>query len=207
MTRDQAATRIRQNLDDLGVTFYSLSDINESIQDAYDEVVVYCGCLDSEVEINFANNLTYYDIRTLVPNFYRVSKIWHPGINGFYGLSNDRNELSYRNNWELSSNVSREALVAGPNRIGMVGRSANATGFFRLFYKTTAPVLSANTVILINEGYIRLIELYGTADLLEQNEEFTKASKLWEEYEVMLSKYKQKVDLLSKSDRVFAREV
>ena len=206
MTRLQAISKIRQNLDDLGVTFYSVDDINESIQDAYDEIVVYTECLEKLTSLNWLSNYTYYDFSTLIPDYYRLVKIFNNNNNRFIEASNARYNTSYRQDWEITSGTPTDFTLLGPKLVGFAGRSANATGSFKVWYKAKAPTITNdNHVFLINDNFIELIEFYTTADLLEQNEEFSKAGAQWQQYDVMLEKYREKIQLLAKSDRVFTR--
>lgn len=205
MKRAEIATKISENLDDLGITFYSKDDLNDSIQDALDEIVVYSECLDREWEIPFEDNLTYYNLHEIIPDFYRIVRIWYPGISQFFGISSDRNELNYRLDWELRVANPRDLIIAGPNRIAFWGRHNGTTDKFKVFYKATAPALNDDMVIPINTNYMHLIENYCTADLLEQNEEFSKAMNYWNVYEPELENYKYKIQLLARSDRVYTR--
>lgn len=206
MTRAALAAKIRTNLNDLGITFYSVSDINESIQDAYDEIVVYSECIEKRTDINFTSNSSYYKVGEELPSdFYRVIGILNDETNRWLTGSFDRNELIYANDWETTSGTAYNFTILGFDRIGITGRKSNATGYFKMFYKAQAPILQNSTHLLINDNFILLPELYATADLLEQNQEFSKASIYWNQYDEMLEKYRDKIQLLSKSDRVFTR--
>src|SRR6187401_1795346 len=107
MNRITIANKIRNNLNDAGVTYYSLSDIAESIQDGYDEVVVYCECIEKVVNIKQLVNTTYYNMRLLVPDYYRVIRIWSSRINAMLNITSDRENLYYRQDWELANQSSR----------------------------------------------------------------------------------------------------
>lgn len=205
MTRDQIAGKVRENLSDLGITYYSVSDINESIQDAYEEVVVYCECIEKETDIEYRNDTTYYDLSALVPDYYRPLRIFNTSENFQLRFGTDREQDSWNTIWEISSRTARDAVILGPRYIGFNGRAAEATGKFHLNYKAQAPVLSGNSVILINAAYLLLLENYATADLLEQNQEYIKAQIYWNQYDEMIEIYRSKIMLLSKTDRRFAR--
>src|ERR1700757_560579 len=60
-TRGQLKTSSRTNLNDLGVTFWSETDLNDSFQDAYDDVVCLSQCIIKSVTLNWISNLVYYD--------------------------------------------------------------------------------------------------------------------------------------------------
>jgi hypothetical protein len=209
MNRITIANKIRNNLNDAGVTYYSLSDIAESIQDGYDEVVVYCECIEKVVNIKQLVNTTYYNMRLLVPDYYRVIRIWSSRINAMLNITSDRENLYYRQDWELANQSSRDVMVLGTEYLGISGRTSdvNTDISFKMWYKATAPIMTNdNDIPRINQKYQILLEHYGTADLLEQNQEFKKAQGYWIQYEKLLNEYRQKIQVLSRSDRVFNRE-
>jgi hypothetical protein len=205
MTRDQAASKIRRNLNDLGITYYSENDLNESIQDGYDEIVVFCECIEARYDVPFVNNTTYYNLRNTVPNYYRIIKIRDIDKNRFLDPASARGENFYRDDWEIVNSDPREFVIAGPDYVGMSGRSSVATGSFTVFYKATAETLGPNSVLRISDKFINLIIDYCTADLLEQNEEYQKAARYWDKYEPALEDYRRKIQLLANSDREFTR--
>jgi hypothetical protein len=205
MTRTQIADRIRKNLNDEGITYYSVEDITDSIQDAYDEIIVFTESLDAQANIDFENNTTYYNLTERIPDYYRLFKLWDGTRNFFFDVEGDRDQSNYRSDWELATSSPQNGVIVGPSLLGFFGRSVNAIGHFTVYYKAQAPILLANTILKINENYLNLVENYCTADLLEQNQEFTKASKYWSMYEPELLKYRTKIQLLSKSDQVFTR--
>ena len=206
MTRDQIAHKVSRNLHDAGVTYYSAYDLNNSIQDAYDEIVVYSECIEKRIDIPYKSNTTYYQVGVELPaDYYRVIKILNNEQNRWLSGSSDREQLNYSGDWETVNSTAYEFTILGHDRIGLNGRSSNATGTFKLLYKAQAPTLQGDTVLLINSSYILLPELYATADLLEQNQEFTKAQIYWNQYDPMLEKYREKIQVLAKPDRVFNR--
>ena len=209
MTRGQIGTKIRDNLDDAGITYYSSLDITDSIQDGYDEVAVYSECIEKWVALPQIINTTYYDFSELIPDYYRVIDIYGFEFKNVLDPVNDRDLLSYRIDWELYSGGSREFMVLGPKYIGINGRKSvvGSNNTFRIYYKAQANILvSDSETPRINNDYQILLEWYGTADLLEQNQEYTKANGYWVQYNDMLEKYRYKIQLLSKSDRIFNRE-
>ena len=204
MTRDQIAVKIRENLNDHGITYYSSEDLNDSIQDAYDEIVVYTECIEKITKITLPGDSTYYNFATLIPDFYRLMGIHNPEINAYLTPDTDRNQLNYRNNWETITGSARDFTILDYRYIGIAGRSSYSRTF-KIYYKAQAPTLSGSTSLLINSHYQILVEHYCTADLLEQNQEFNKAVNYWALYEHLLEDYKFKIKLLSKADRIFTR--
>lgn len=206
MTRDQIASKIRHNLNDAGVTYYSVADVNDSIQDGYDEVVVYCECIEKSAIVDFKSDTTYYNLSTLIPDYYRPIRIYSYNINRFMELNLELENSGYSLDWELTNGSARDYIIKGPKYIGISNRISNATGSFKIWYKAQANVLTGNDIPRINVKFQLLLENYGTADLLEQNQEYTKAQIYWSQYNKQLEDYRYKIQLLSKTDRIFARE-
>jgi len=205
VNRDQIAAKIRHNLNDMGVSYYSGTDVNDSIQDGYDEVAVYCECIEKTAQLNFQNDITYYDLSVLIPDYYRTVRIFSYNINQFLELNLERENFGYSDDWELSQGSARDYLIKGPKYIGISNRSSNSTGNFKIWYKAQAEILKGTSTPRIDSKFQLLLENYGTADLLEQNQEFTKANVYWSQYNKGLEDYRFKIQLLSKSDRVFTR--
>lgn len=205
MTRNQISAKVRDNLNDAGITYYSEADINDSIQDGYDEVVVYCECIDKTHTLNFLANTTYYKFSDLIPDYYRPVHLRHSTLNFFLDPIPERDLFNGQDNWEIASRQERDFHILGPEYIGISGRTANPVGGITIFYKAQAPVLEGNSVPQILESFQILLEHYATADLLEQNQEYAKAQKYWKYYDIGIEKYRSKIQLLSKSDRVFVR--
>ena len=63
-TRGQLKTTIRTNLDDAGVSFYSDDDLNDSLQDAYDDVVCMSQCVTRTVVLDWISQLTYINFNS-----------------------------------------------------------------------------------------------------------------------------------------------
>lgn len=206
MTRDQIADRIRKNLNDIGITYYSVTDLNDSIQDGYDEVAVYCECIEKSTIIDFKSNTTYYDLSLMIPDYYRIIRAFSYNTNMFMTANLEMGNSGYALDWELTNGSARDFIIKGSKYIGISNRNTNATGSFKIWYKAQANILKGNDTPHINSKFQLMLENYGTADLLEQNQEYTKANIYWMQYNKQLEDYRYKVQLLSKSDRVFSRE-
>lgn len=208
MNRDQISAKVRRNLNDLGITYYRETDINESLQDCYDEVAVYCECIEKVTNIKLLPNTTYYNMWQIVPDYYRVIRMFSSQINGMLEINSDRTELNYRIDWELTNASARNVMILGPEFLGISGRftDPNTLRDVKMWYKAQAPKFTAGTDIpKINLKYQILLEHYSTADLLEQNQEYKKAQLYWNQYEKLLNEYRDKIQLLSRADRVFTR--
>lgn len=206
MTRDQIAQKIRRDLNDLGVTYYNATDINDSIQDGYDEVAVYCECIERSAILNFKDNTTYYDMSVLLPDYYRTVRIYSYLTKRFLHVNLERENFAGSWDWEVNQGTHYDFLIKGPKYIGISLRKTNAEGNFKIWYKAQANVLGPSDVPRIDNKFQLMLENYGIADLLEQNQEYTKANTYWTQYNKQLEDYRHKIQLLSQSDRLIWRD-
>lgn len=226
-TRGQIKATIRLNLDDNGVTFYSDDDLNESFQDAYDDIACMSQCVCKNVILQWQPQLSYYDFITDfgVQDYLATTAIFNYTTNRW--LRDDltiRDFDRIRRDWELwegtpqfwASSDPRHIAIAPKYQIGgrtpgafnpnafsdafFVG-TGNSLGNFKLIYWAQAPVLVSNLDTLLTASDVQnLFEFYVTADMLESAEEFSKAGEYWEKYYNSLEEYSGRVKRINKSD-------
>lgn len=229
-TRGQIKADIKDNLAELNLDFYSDDDINQSIQDAYDDIAVLTQCIQKPVTLNWISNLSYYNFQLR----YQVSD-YLGTIAIFNNLSNLwlRDDLSLkdfdriRRDWEnwigtpifwapsdpqniaicpkmLGAALTYGAFDGGSflNSAYYVNNSAEVNiGSFILYYWATAPTLvTDNDVLLIASDQGTTITQYCTADLLEQCQEFNKAQSYWRPYFENIDEYADRVKRNCKAD-------
>jgi hypothetical protein len=80
--------------------------------------------------------------------------------------------------------------------------SYSSLGTFKLMYYAQAPVLQSDTdgFVGISSDMQQALTQYVTADLLEQAQEFTKASLVWDNYNENVASYADRVKRINKSD-------
>jgi hypothetical protein len=226
-TRGQIKTTIRQNLDDNGVTFYSDDDLNESFQDAYDDIAIISQCICKNVTLTWIGQLSYYDFVNDfgVSDYLATTAIFNYTTNRW--LRDDltiRDFDRIRRDWELWEGTPQFWASSDPNHIAIAPKYQNAPGApgafslisfssafdigtlgslgtFKLIYWAQAPVLVSDLNTLLTASDVQnLFEFYVTADMLEQAEEFSKAGEYWEKYYNSLQEYSVRVKRINKSD-------
>jgi hypothetical protein len=229
-TRGQIKGDIQANLVELNVNFYSDTDLNNSIQDAYDDVVILTQCIQKRITINWRSNLSYYNFKDKlqVPDYLGTIAIFNNVTNLWL-----RDDLSLkdfdriRRDWENWIGTPQFWAPSDPDNIAIcpkyfaaditygafdsksfdknsfwVDNSAAANlGSFILYYWATAPVLiSDSEQFLIASDKTTMITRYATADLLEQAQEFNKAQFFWQPYFEDMNEYADRVKRNCKSD-------
>lgn len=226
MNRGEIKDNIRTNLADLGVVNYSEGTLNDSLQDAYDDIAVLTQYNVKEVTVNWVSNLSYYNFITLgIPDYLMPIAIFNNVTNRYL-----RDDLSLRDfdrirrDWENWTGTPIFWAPSDPYSVGIaakyvgtvvsgafaplafssafyIGSGAASFGTFQLIYSATAPLwVSDSDVPQIATDVQNLFEFYSTADMLEQFEEFTKADEYWGKYWDSIEDYASRVKRNNKAD-------
>lgn len=225
MIRSDIKTNVRINLADSGVTFYSDDDLNDSIQDAYDDISILTRCILKRITLNFTSYLTYYNFKDDygLSDYLGTTAIFNNLTNRW--LIDDcslRDFDRIRRDWENWTGSSQFWAPSDPLRIAIVPKYTGSSvsgafnsnaftnayfigsttlGTFDLYYWATAPTLSTDTdTFLIAADMQDLVEFYVTGDLIEQAQEYTKAAIWWTKYFAQIVIYKDRVSRINKSD-------
>lgn len=202
-TRDSIAAEVRANLADAGVTYYSATDINSSIQDAYDDVASFTGCIQKIATVPFSNQLVYYDMLNLVPDFFAVVAIRNNVSNRWMDADSLKGFDTIRWDWELWEGQPLFYAPINFRYIAIIPWLADATGAsFNLYYRATAPVLAGDDTPLVHVTAMELLETYATADLLDQAQEYKKSDEYFDDYTNGVIAYKSRVGKLALSDYI-----
>lgn len=228
-TRGQIKTNARINLADRGVTFYSEDDLNDSIQDAYDDIAALTQCITKSVDLNFTAYTSYYDFK----NNFSVAD--YMGTTAIFNYTSNlwlRDDMSLRDldrirrDWETWTGTPQFWSPSDPVRIAIAPKvtvntngvalgafdsgsfssafyitGAAPTAGFRLYYWAVAPTLASdNDILLVASDFSDLFENYITGDLLEQAQEFKKAGVFWIEYYKSIEQYAERVKKNNKAD-------
>ncbi len=229
-TRGQIKAQVQTNLTDLNINFYSDIDLNNSIQDAYDDLTILTQCIQKRITLPWISNLSYYDFKQ---KFQITDYLGTIAI--FNNLSNQwlRDDLSLkdfdriRRDWEVWIGTPLFWAPGDPDHIAICPKLFNANirygafdhasfnnnaffidnsvtsglGSFTLYYWVTAPeLLSDDDGLLIASDQNTTIVQYSTADLLEQAQEFNKANSYWVPYFANVDEYADRVKRNCKSD-------
>ena len=202
MTRDDLAARVRFNLNDSGITFYSADDINDSIQDGYNEVVALARTIESTATVNFTASLSYYDLSTLISDYLHVIAIYNNTTKKWldYLPLKVLQELDAR--WETKIGNPQYFTVLDDSYIAVYPKVSVTTGTMLVVYKAMANTLSAATVPTIPDFHQIILEQYTTMDLLEQAEEFVKAGEWMAEYFPQISELQSQMASRNSVDRI-----
>lgn len=225
MTRGELKKDIRSNLFDNKITFYQEEDLDDSIQDAYDDIACLSKCISKKVTKNFRVDSVYYTASELgITDYLGAWAIYNNSTKRWL-----RDDLSIRQfdhlreDWETWSGepdywtpATHDRFIIIPRIGGLfdsgafyynafssafyIGAASNIKTF-DLFYWATAPRLvnDLNTFLIAND-MLSLLEYYATADMLEQAQEYKKAEGWWLQYYPGIESYRSRCERLAKRD-------
>jgi len=202
MTRDNLTARVRFNLADAGVTYYSADDLNDSIQDAYDEVVALTACIESAGTMAFVSDQIFYNAIDDISDFMRPIAVKNSNTLRFLDIIFLKSLDSFRDDWEQGVGSSEYLGLIDSKWMTPFPHMGTGAGNLEVFYKASANTLGASTVPTIPTQFQKILEFYSTADMLEQMEEFEQAGKAWQDYIAELQRFKNFLKDRVMSDRI-----
>jgi hypothetical protein len=205
MTRDQLTVNIANTLKDAGLSFFTSTDINNAIQDGYDEISAFCHQIDATGNITLVVNKTYYNVPTLLSDFLTVVAVYNNNTKRWLDPTSPRILRDTRWDWENWIGEPKFFFPHSWEYIGIAPKpgilSANPT--LTLFYRAQADTLASSSIPKLNTNYNRLIESYAVFDLLTQAREYKKAQSFYKDYIAGIKEYKCETKSFASSDRIY----
>jgi len=195
MTRSEVKTRVRANLDDLAVTFFTATDIEDSLFDAYYWASVFANTIEKTKNISFQKDCPYYHLQTIIPDHFAVTGVYDVIRERFLRYKSRIELVFLRSNYEVWPGPpeyffihSQNYLFIGPQQINVPSVAQSSQVDLKIFYRAFDDVATAsdNGVFRIPIQGEDCIEFYATADLLEQAQEWTKAQFYWDKFHSQL---------------------
>ena len=203
-TRGQIKTTVRTNLNDNGITFWSEDDLNDSFQDAYDDIVCISQCIVKSTIVNWIPDLVYYNPITdlSISDYLAPVAIFNLSTNLWLRDDLNLRDLDrLRRDWECWVGTPQFWCSSDPLHFAIAPHLNVGTPSFKLLYWATAPLLTSDSNTLLTASDVQnLFEFYVTADMLEQAQEYVKASEYWTKYYNSLQEYSARVKTNNKSD-------
>lgn len=197
-------SNIRKNLDDVGITFYNADDVNDSTTDAYNDIIARTRpIIKKAAGLTWIGNLSYINFVTDygITDFMAVTAIFNNLTNLFLDDNLSLKQFNLiRQDWEIDVGQPTNWAPHSYQRIAIFPKQPTSFGTFDLYYWALAPTVVDSDSPLIAPDMQDMFEQYGTADLLEQAEEYQKALVFWQEYFSNLEEYQERVQKLAKSD-------
>lgn len=159
-------------------TYYQSIDLNDSIQDGYDEVCAFSGCILKAVSIPFVNGLSYYDMYAQgITDYIGVVAIFNTAINRWMWPTSTRKLSDVRIDWETAAGTPWYFVPINHRFIAIYKKPiTDGYGNMYVFYRAAAPILAPGDPIAIPDDYALCLQDYSITDLWEQNQEWTKAA-------------------------------
>lgn len=202
MTRTDVSINVMAELENNG-TFFSTTEVNEATQDAYDEVALLAGTIEMQAEISLIANTGYYNLRSLLTNFYSIIGIFNEQDQKWLTSSSPLKLDAMRLDWELMTGSPKWFFMASLERVCIVPRPTASIGTLTILFKACAPTLSDSTSLIVPKETESILEEYDLMQLHEQAREWHKAQKYEQSYEELLKQTKRFMSRRASPDRMY----
>lgn len=157
--------------------YYQSVDFQDSIQDGLDELAAATGCIYKSVSLPFTQGTSFYDMRTLLPDYIGVIAVFNSVIKRWLIPTSLTKLARVRWDWETAYGTPYWFVPVNHRYMAIFMKPNVPTyGNMYVFYRASAPTLNDATEIPIPEDHLTALENYVITDLWEQNQEFSKAS-------------------------------
>jgi len=163
-------------------TYYSSEDFLNSIQDGYDETVAFSGVNVKATTLTIQPNLSYYDFRTLIPDYLGLIALFNSVTRRWMIPTSVRKLDKIRPDWETCLGTPEYFVPITFRYLALFRKPAATYGDMYVFYVATAPTIGQDDEIIIPADYQNALSDYCITDLLEQQQEFSKAMTRFKSY-------------------------
>lgn len=186
MTRAELVSRIRLQLNN--DQYYTDQDLTDSIQDGFDEIVAFSGVNLKSGIVPFQNNLSYYDLQSLLPGFLAVYAIFNRTTKMWLWPSSILKLDNERLDWETASGTPYFFVPLSYRYIAIYKKPVvDNYGDMWIFYVGSSDTLDSEVSEIPDTIRTELIESYVHTDLYEQGQEWTKAGSMFNNYSQLLT--------------------
>lgn len=206
MTRDEIAGRVYRNLEDEDALHFTSDDINDAIQDGYDELALETLCVEKIANVNWVANQVYYNFSSLISDFYNVFAIWNKRNNKWIGGVTWRELRESTFKWSTMLGETFLWAPFGYSHIGIYRTPTvdDSTNPMVVMYSAQAETLiGSDTPSFPPDLHDTLVE-YATGDLLNQDLEYTKSLIYINRYEEKKQRIKDWMNKRSTPDRIYS---
>lgn len=187
MLQSELVTRLVNWFED--PSYYTSIDFNDSIQDGYDEAVAFSGAILKGASTPFVNNLSYYDMLTLFPDYIGVVAMFNTTTKRWMWPTSVRKLENTRVDWDTAPGTPYYFVPISHRYVAIYKKpNTNAYGNMFLYYRAAAPTLASSDTIQLPSDHVLALQDYCITDLFEQAQEWAKAQKHFQAYAMMLEK-------------------
>ena len=187
MTHAEVSARVRQNLDDAGITFYKPIDIDDSLSDAYYWASIFANTIEKTANISFQPKCPYYNLLAVIPDLFAVTGVYDLTRDRFLTYANRRDMSGLRSDYECWPGPPEYFFIHSQNYLFIGPQPTESSLPFvperglKIFYRAYDDTVIPTNYRLPIAGQ-DCLEFYATADLLEQAQEWSKAQDFWDRF-------------------------
>lgn len=203
MTKSEISANAAKVLEDEGFVHFTTTDLSDAFDDGWEIVTILTGCLEKMATIQTVADQLYYDLTTLIPDYYRVFAIWSTATNRWLDPISLVELKEEADKWEVIQGPPRMFSPLGYRKIVLHPTPTSAIDLYVLYTAVATKLNDSDSIDLPTE-FQHILEKYMVGDLLQQNLEYEKSQRYIAEFYQMIAKLKLKIEKRSWPDRVMA---
>jgi len=202
----RSAVLTRLGEDTVAPIYWSDDDVNEAINDGYEELSDASEWYERSANIPFLSNLRYFDLRTALGDdtFLSPRRAFNPNTNWWLKPSDPRDlDFHTYRRWEINLGTPQRIIQRGLFYIGIFPLQNGDAGLMKFWYSAMPPALitDADEPPFPQEFHQGIIE-YALFDLMGQESQTSKALVHWEQYQKIENDFIQYVNKRISTDRL-----
>ncbi len=203
MTFAQISTKVRKNLNDQGITFFTVQNTYDAMQDAYSLAVWLTRSIEKTRLLTQRFTL-YWEFPAIISDFHSLVGIYSLTKKIWLVPKWQKDMLEMRQDWERWRGTP-QYIVQGDARRTALAPWPAATGSTQqlvVVYKAKAPLVTATSTPQLPLNFHIAIENYATAQLFAMAKEFSQATHWYKLFWDHIPKIKKLVKDQVAMDRV-----
>jgi hypothetical protein len=185
VTKAELIARVQLQLNN--PEYFTDQNISDSLQDGLDEIVPFTGLSLLSASIPFQNNLTYYDLQSLLPNFLAIYAVYNRTTKRWMYPNSLRRFDADRIDWETATGTPYFFCPISYRYMAIYKKPVvDNYGDMWVWYVGTAESIDNSGPLIPNTLRTEVLEAYTFMDLNEQNQEWTKAGTFFNTYQAKL---------------------
>ena len=163
--------------------YYKSIDLSDSVQDGYDEVCAFSGCILKAASTPIVNNLSYYDMISLFPDYIGVIAIFNATTKRWLTPTSIKKVEQSRTDWDTAPGTPFYFIPISHRYVALYKKpNADSYGNMYVYYRAAASTLAPSDTIQIPDDFALVLQDYSITDLFEQAQEWEKAQIHFKSY-------------------------
>lgn len=179
MTHTELTEKLKYDLDDLGMDFFTTEDLNNAILNALNKYTLLNGTCELFRNFSLQPNIPYYDFYNTFPGYFCVAEAYSKSAKQYLAFRTPVQLMQIREDYELWKGSPQFITVVDFRRVGFFPVSTSPVELVLKLKLSESPVINPPGDLYIPAHGEDLVLNFAKQELLEHAEEITKAANVY----------------------------